>query len=134
MVSHEKLMELLSSCPYCSCHSNVETHTVKGAYVKFRCVRSNNDCRHTHYWENTPKFKEKPIINLLLSAVILFSGSIPSKVLRAFSMLSLLSPSPKTFFLHQKTYLHGVSFPNVQLKDFFHRFPTFIVLILFALL
>ena len=112
-------MELLSVCEHCSSYSDVEIHNIQGAYVKFRCICTNSKCCHTRFWETSNKHNGRPLINILLSAVILFSGSLPAKFLRAMTMLCVLCPSPVTFFQHQRDYLHGVSFVKATPSPFF---------------
>lgn len=102
-------MELLSQCEYCSSFANVEVQNRQGAYIKFRATCTNRKCGHSRYWENSEKLGERPLINILISAAVLFSGSLPAKFLRAMNTLCVMCPSPATFFDHQKTYLHGVS-------------------------
>ena len=48
----------------------------------------------------------KPAWNLLMSAGILFSGSIPSKVLKMFKTCNIACISTSTFMNHQSYYLY----------------------------
>ncbi|XP_052813268.1 uncharacterized protein LOC128240615 isoform X1 [Mya arenaria] len=63
------------------------------------------ECGHTRRWESQPKVRGVPAGNILLSAGILFSGCSPSKVLRIFDFINVLSISLSTFFSHQRTVL-----------------------------
>ncbi len=53
-----------------------------------------------------PLIGEIPAGNILLSAAILFSGSLPTKALRMLKSIRVQVPSRQTFFVHQKKWLH----------------------------
>ena len=42
----------------------------------------------------------------MISAAILYTGSLPAKALRVFRSLNCATIGRKTFFRHQKAYLH----------------------------
>lgn len=50
--------------------------------------------------------KNQPAGNILLSAAILFSGALPTKVLRVFRDMGCATIAERTFFEHQTKYLH----------------------------
>ena len=66
-------------------------------------------CDHTREWCSQPMVGNKPAGNLLMSAGILFSGSIPSKVLKMFKTCNIACISTSTFINHQSYYL----FPSI---------------------
>ena len=61
---------------------------------------------HTREWCSQPMVGNKPAWNLLMSAGILFSGSIPSKVLKMFKTCNIACISTSTFMNHQSYYLY----------------------------
>jgi solute carrier family 8 (sodium/calcium exchanger) len=109
LVTHSCLMEVLQICQWCAGHAPAELSSRHGAYVQF--VSTCQSCHHTRTWATSTKHEKMPVINLLLSAAVLFSGSLVTKFLRALAFLSFLSPSVSTFHHYQRKYLHGVSCP-----------------------
>lgn len=108
-------MELLRVCPVCpSQNSDVQVVEILGAYTKYktRCT----ECRYEREWSNSPVINKIPILNLLISFMILFSGSLPTKFLRALSQLRVFVPSTQTFQRYQKDFLHGVNIFKTLLK------------------
>lgn len=63
-------------------------------------------CGEESDWSSQPLLKETAAGNILLSAGILFSGSLPSKALRMLKMIGVQVFSPQTYFRHQRMYLH----------------------------
>ena len=45
--------------------------------------------------------------NLLLSAAILFSGSLPSKAIRMLQHINIATITTRTYDRHQKSFLHS---------------------------
>lgn len=109
IVGHSNLIALLEVCRLCSSPANVEVASRQGAYIRFNATCTHSLCRHTYVWETTDRFKRRPMINLLLAATCLFSGSLPTKFFRSFTLISVLIPSLRTFFQLQKDFLIGVS-------------------------
>ena len=114
VVTHSKLMELLEVCELCAGFCNVEANYRDGAYVKFTAICTSSDCRHAREWETSAKIAKRPVINLILSAVILFSGCLPRKILKMLALISVMVPTPAAFFNHQRDFLHGVSNTYMQ--------------------
>lgn len=86
--------------------------------IRQRC----KSCPYIREWFSQPFVRNKPAGNLLISAGILFSGSVPSKALRMFNFMNLCSISMSTFMNHQKYYLYpaiGIVWHNYQ-KDYFN--------------
>ena len=107
LVDHKQLLEALKYCRKCACLTNVESTYRDGGYVKMTAVCDS--CRHVRTWESSSRTSGRAVINILISAMILFTGCLPTKFLRAFSMLSIMAPSMRSFFRHQQHYLHGAS-------------------------
>lgn len=63
-------------------------------------------CELEWSWNSQPYVNGIPQGNLMMSASILFSGSLPTKALRVFQIMSCSCISNRTFFDHQKKYLH----------------------------
>ena len=63
------------------------------------------NCQHKHTWESQPYIRNVPAGNIMTSAAILYTGSLPSKALRIFKILNCASISLPTFFRHQSSYL-----------------------------
>ena len=107
IVSHHKLEELLAVCCMCGGVSSVELRQLHGAYVRYitRCLT----CGHCRDWANSDVVRRIPLINLMLSAVMLFAGCLPTKTIRMMSLLNVKYPKKDTFIRYQKNYLHGVS-------------------------
>lgn len=57
-------------------------------------------------WDSQPFIKHIPAGNLLLSSSILFSGALPTKVIRLLTNMGCASISLSTYFSHQRDYLH----------------------------
>ncbi|XP_064630216.1 uncharacterized protein LOC135489052 isoform X2 [Lineus longissimus] len=63
-------------------------------------------CGCTRDWDSQPKVAGRPIFNVLLSGAILFTGSLPTNVLRMFQTLKIQCDVSRTFYRHQKNLLH----------------------------
>ena len=64
-----------------------------------------SDCKKTWKWNSQPIVKDVPAGNLLMSCGILYSGSLPTKTIRVFEIISCYSISSRTFFRHQNYFL-----------------------------
>ena len=64
-----------------------------------------NNCQHKHIWESQPYIRNVPAGNMMTSAAILYTSSLPSKALRIFKILNCASISLPTFLHHQSSYL-----------------------------
>lgn len=106
MVEEEKLYDLLSICPRCCSQCIVEQVCQRGAYVKYR--RTCLKCRAQSTWETSTWKNHTPLINIMLSFFIIFSGCLPKQFLRVLSHMNLLVPSVSTFQRYQRKYFHGV--------------------------
>ena len=71
----------------------------------YRSSRRASTCSRRRTWESQPYIGNTPAGNILTSAAILYSGTLPSKAFRMFRVLDLCMMSQKTFFRHQRKYL-----------------------------
>ena len=101
-----RLLTLFDSCPSCANPTSRNIQHVHGSMVKI--VQECGVCQYRRDWCSQPDVNGKPAGNLLISSAILFSGSIPSKVLRVFKFLNMACISLSTFILHQRFYLYPV--------------------------
>lgn len=85
-----------------------EQTQLRGGYVEYRILCTEPNCRHEKTWQSSDVENQTYVINLLLSASILFAGGVASKFFRALQFINVKVPSLRTFFRHQKEYLHGV--------------------------
>ena len=78
---------------------------VTGSAVDVTC--SCKSCEHTWHWSSQPKIRQMHVGNLLMSAAILFSGPLASKVLRFLDIFGIQRIARSTHFEHQKKFLHA---------------------------
>ena len=64
-------------------------------------------CGEESQWTSQPLLGDIPAGNVLLSASILFSGAIPTKVIRLLSSINIKVHSRQSFFNHQRNFLHN---------------------------
>ena len=97
------LMELLEVCPRCTEPTTAEISKVVGTliYVSRKC----KSCSYSHVWKSQPTIRRIPAGNLLLSAAILYSGSMISQTLRMLKILKVECFSRQTYHKHQRNYL-----------------------------
>ena len=67
-----------------------------------QCCKS---CKYIHSWDSQPFLGNIPTGNILTSAAILYTGSLPSKAIHIFKTPNCASISLSTFFRHQSCYL-----------------------------
>lgn len=63
-------------------------------------------CLNIFTWDSQPFVKNQPAGNILLSASILFSGALPTKVLSVLSNMGCATIAERTYFQHQNQFLH----------------------------
>ncbi|XP_057709542.1 uncharacterized protein LOC130927604 [Corythoichthys intestinalis] len=103
LVFESSLIALLAVCVLCKGRSTCYRY-VKGTLVKIQAVCTV--CRNKHQWCNQPFVRNLPVLNVLLSSAILFTGSLPSKALRIFRFLNIQCHNKWAYFHHQATYIH----------------------------
>lgn len=93
-------------CPNCgSCEFQILKETLGTLLVvTLKCT----SCRHKNVWKSQPFLGKFAAGNILLSASILFSGAISSKVLRVFQHMKVACISQRTYFRHQNSLLQPV--------------------------
>ena len=99
----ESLMYLFKRCQNCGSETYGTTTRVIGMFLSVSQHRS--DCSFTFKWAIQPVGKSIPAGNILLSAAILYSGTLPAKVLRMLKIYGCATITSRTFFSHQKSYL-----------------------------
>ena len=97
------LMELFAVCPNSTEPGTAEVTEVIGTqiYVTQKCPT----CKFVCQWKSQPNIRRIPAGNRLLSAAILYSGSMISQTLRIFKILKVECFSWQTFHKHQNNYL-----------------------------
>lgn len=104
LVFESALMLLFSTCVSCgSTFVSIKRHII-GSFLSIKQVCSQ--CNKTFVWESQPYISNIPAGNLLTSAAILYTGSLPAKALRIFKTLNCATISRVTYFRHQKKFLY----------------------------
>ena len=104
LVFESALMLLFSTCVACGSAFVSIKRNVIGSFLSVKQVCSQ--CNNTFVWESQPYISNIPAGNLLTSAAILYTGSLPAKALRIFKTLNCATISKPTYFRHQKNFLH----------------------------
>ena len=100
LVFESALMLLFSTCVACgSTVVSIKRHII-GTFLSIKQVCTQ--CNNTFVWESQPYISNIPAGNLLTSAAILYTGSLPAKALRIFKTLNCATISKVTYFRHQK--------------------------------
>lgn len=104
IVFEECLLSLFVHCHKCGQEPTKVTTKIMGTYahVEQRC----SVCLNVFTWDSQPFVKNQPAGNILLSASILFTGALPTTVLRVFQNMGCATIAERTFFQHQNEYLH----------------------------
>ena len=97
LIFESALMLLFSICFMCR-----RTYIVinKATIGSFLCI--TQICKHC---KSQPYVGKIPAGNIMISAAILYTGSLPIKALRVFSNLNCATISRMTFYRHQKAFL-----------------------------
>ena len=99
-------MMLFATCKLCSSVAvNVEK-SICGSLLRIK--QFCGSCKQTWCWDSQPFLGSIPAGNILTSAAILYSGSLPTKALRIFQILKCPSISTTTYFRHQSKILQPV--------------------------
>lgn len=99
-----QLISIWGSCPSCASRRLICTRKESGTLLKLtiRCA----DCHHGGTWDSQPYYGRLAAGNILLSSGILFAGATATKVLRVLTHMGTAVMSIRTFFRHQKLFLH----------------------------
>lgn len=103
LVFESALMLLLSICKFCHTSANTITRKTIGSFLEVTMFCQH--CCKTWRWSSQPFIGNITAGNILTSAAILYSGSLPAKALRLFDILNCPTITNKTFFRHQNFYL-----------------------------
>ena len=105
IVFEKNLLSLFNKCPSCGETSTAVTKKTVGTciHISQKC----SYCSHVNDWCSQPFVKSNmPAGNILLSAAILFSGALPSKIFHVLKAFGCVCIDKRTFFRHQNTFLH----------------------------
>lgn len=101
----DNLLSLFHYCPNCGEETSDITKQTVGT-----CIHITQKCSHclqVKEWYSQPFVKSNmPAGNILLSAAILFSGALPTQILRVLKAFGCESIDSHTFFDHQRHFLH----------------------------
>ena len=103
IVFADSLLSLFKHCRKCGRVTKVSITTFGTLlHVEQHCPL----CTDVFTWDSQPYLKDQPAGNILLSASILFTGALPGKVLRVLNTMGCATYAERTFFRHQKIFLH----------------------------
>ena len=94
---------LFTMCRECRSSSVSIKKYITGSFLRIQQYCAH--CKHTWCWESQPYIGTLPAGNILTSAAILYSGSLPAKALRMFHVLKCATVSAHTFYRHQREIL-----------------------------
>ena len=104
IVFESALLQLFRVCFACLSH-NVKPPIIKIVGTFISIIQICGSCGKQFHWQSQPMIGNIAAGNILLSASILFSGALQSKVMRALSICGIRTISLSTFFRHQKQFL-----------------------------
>jgi solute carrier family 8 (sodium/calcium exchanger) len=102
IVFESNLLGLFSSCPVCAGHAEAQIAKVLGTLVSVSQVCTN--CGYTRLWNSQPFVNQMALGNLILSGAMLFTGCLPTQVLRLFNTMNVACISRSTYHRHQRLY------------------------------
>jgi solute carrier family 8 (sodium/calcium exchanger) len=103
IVFEENLLSLFTKCFSCGSHSINNKKFVNGTFLHIK--QTCNVCEAVNNWDSQPHIKNFPAGNILLSASILYTGSLPEKAIQLLNSFSCATISTRTFYDHQKQFL-----------------------------
>ncbi|XP_061190833.1 uncharacterized protein LOC133198949 [Saccostrea echinata] len=106
IISETKLLELFSNCRRCHKYTAASVQQVLGTMVKIAV--ECEFCGFTWQWSSQPFIGNIPVGNIGLSAAILFSGALVSKVLRVLNCMGVATITRRTFNSLQSAILFPV--------------------------
>ena len=86
LVFESSLLSLFSSCTKCGLSTTSASMSTKGSLWRVQVHCSHCDTRYT--WNSQPYVNNIPAGNLLISSSILFSGSLPTRIIRFLHFLN----------------------------------------------
>ena len=81
------LLQLFQFCPLCTEPTTADVSSVCGTLI--HVTQTCLTCSYARVWRSQPYIKKIPAGNLLLSAVILYSGSMISQTLRMLKIMKI---------------------------------------------
>ena len=105
IVFEDCLMMLFTICSVCHSSTSARISRVKGTFVS---VLQECTCGWSRIWNSQPFLGSIPAGNLLLSSSMLFTGTVPSKMLRVLRHMNMCSLDINTFLGHQRKFLFPV--------------------------
>jgi hypothetical protein len=105
IVFHSQLFDLFSCCPVCGGASTASVFKKVGSLIIVKWVCQEDSCSFQRMWHSQPHVRRMPAGNLLLSAAILMTGSLPTQALRMLNVINIATMSLPVFFKHQRQYL-----------------------------
>ena len=103
LIFESALMLLFSICFICRSTYIVINKATIGSFLRITQICKR--CKNEYVWESQPYVGKIPAGNIMISAAILYTGSLPTKALRVFSSLNCATISRMTFYRHQKAFL-----------------------------
>lgn len=103
IVFEDCLLSLFNKCVNCGKATVGVIRATIGTFVRVKQACDN--CESTREWDSQPFIRNIPAGNILLSSSILFTGALPSQVLRVMDNYKCATITKRTFFNHQKKYL-----------------------------
>ena len=103
LVFESRLLQLAHMCVPCGSQNVRLDQIVIGTFLRLK--RQCIDCDAVNIWESQPFLARVPAGNIHLTASILCSGSLPTKVLRMMDYLNVANVTAQTFYRHQKHFL-----------------------------
>ncbi|XP_074647484.1 uncharacterized protein LOC141903285 [Tubulanus polymorphus] len=104
IVLEHKLFELFRHCNSCVGYNKIEKRT-KGTLLVVQTTCQL--CWKQSSWQNQDFIAGKPVLNILISAMILLTGNWPTKSIRLFKLLNIAIHSTRSFFRYQQNFFHG---------------------------
>ena len=103
LVFETSLLLLFTMCVYCGNAITKVKKKIMGSFLHI--TQWCEKCKRKRMWDSQPYIGNIPAGNILASASILYSGSLPSKALHIFKILNCSMITSRSFFYHQSKYL-----------------------------
>ena len=107
LVFESALLLLFSICFMCRSTQTSVEKAIIGSFVRIKQICSH--CNNRYVWESQPYVGKIPAGNILISAAILYTGSLPAKALRVFRSLNCATITRKTFFATKRPFYNRLS-------------------------